>query len=180
MRKVFAALMALVAVLALAGTAAAAITISQAPAGPGYQNLSPWTCEGRTYDLSNGPIRLMFGWGAHTRSQMTQFFKYSSGTVTITGTDTFSDSWSSTGGEPFVSQQGIRWSALEPTTLTAPGTSGQTLDGFSSVYRGVLDLAPGTYTLRTSFDIARPVQDGFGSYKGSFNNGSGCTFTVTA
>lgn len=196
MRKLIATLAAFAA-LVFAGTATAAIPISQAPAGPGYQNLSPYTCEGRTFYLtphyfdpdpitgiaqqipgSGLPIRLQFGWGAHTPSQMAQFFKYSSGTVTITGTDTFSDSWAnSTSGAAFVSQQGITWSALAPQTLTAPGGT-QTLEGVNSLYRGVLGIAPGTYTLTATFVIDRPIQDGFGSYKGVISGT--CSFTVVA
>ena len=178
MRKLIATLAALAATLVFTGAATAAITISQAPAGPGYQNLSPYACEGRTFDLSDGPIRLQFGWGAHTTSQMEQFFKYTHGTVTITGTDTFSDSWAnSASGAPFVSQQGITWSALTPTTLTTPG-GGSTVQGVSSIYRGVLAIAPGTYTLTATFVIDRPIQDGFGSYKGVISGT--CSFTVVA
>ena len=183
------------AVSALASTAGATITITQAQAGPGYQNLSPHTCGGRTFYLTahqgtdaNGnpiqvpgsglPIRLSFGWGANTDSQMRQFFKYSHGSVSITGSDSFSDSWAnSPSGDPFVSQQGIVWD-LTPQTLTPPGNSSQTVQGFSSNYRGVLSLAPGTYTLSQSFVFDRPVQDGFASYRGSLT--STCTFTVAA
>ena len=197
MRKLIATLAALAA-LVFAGTAMAVIPISQAPAGSGYQNLSPYTCEGRTFYLtphyfdpdpitgiaqqipnSGLPIRLQFGWGAHTPSQMAQFFKYSSGTVTITGRPTRSrTTWAkSTSGAPFVSTQGITWSALAPQTLTAPGGT-QTLEGVSSLYRGVRGIAPGTYTLTATYVIDRPVQDGFGSYKGVFSGT--CSFTVVA
>jgi hypothetical protein len=177
-KRIIAALAASFALMALASTAGATITITQAPPGPGYQNLSPWTCEGRTYSRASGPIRLQFGWGAHTESQMRQFFLYSHGSVSITGSDTFSDSWAnSPTGEPFLTQQGIRWSSLEPATLTPPGGGG-TLQGFSSNYRGVLSFAPGTYTLSVQFVFDRPVQDGFQSYRGTLRN-SPCTFTVT-
>ena len=89
---------------------------------------------------------------------------------------TFSDSWTnSPSGSPFVSQQGIAWSAVTPTTLQAPG-SGQTLSGYNSQYRGVLTIAAGTYTLTQTYVFDKPVQDGFGSYNGALT--STCTFTV--
>ena len=84
-RRIIVSLVAAVAlaVSALASTAGATITITQAPAGPGYQNLSPFNCGGKTFYLTphyvtdpNGnmfqvqgsglPIRLGFGWAAHT------------------------------------------------------------------------------------------------------------------
>ena len=177
MRKLIATLAALAAMV-FAGTATAAIPISQAPAGPGYQNLSPWTCQGRTFDLSDGPIRLSFGWGAHTPSQMAQFFRFSYGSFSITGTDTAGDDWvNSPSGTPFVSTQGISWSALAPQTLTPPG-GGSTIQGVSSIYRVVLGIAPGSYTLTATFVLDRPVQDGFGSYRGVFSGT--CSFTVIA
>jgi hypothetical protein len=183
-KRIIAALMASLASMVLASAASAA-TITQAPAGPGYQNLNPFpnssgVCGGNggTYSLSGNPIRLTFGWGAHTTSQMTGFFKNSHGSVTITGTnDTFSDSWAnSPSGSPFVSQQGIAWSALTPVTLQAPGSSGQTLSGYNSQYRGVLTIAAGTYTLTQTYVFDKPVQDGFASYSKPLT--STCTFTV--
>ena len=180
----FAVLIVVALVALTAVTAASAATITQAPAGPGYQNLNPFpnssgVCGGNggTYSLSGNPIRLTFGWGAHTNSQMTGFFKNSHGSVTITGTnDTFSDSWAnSPSGSPFVSQQGIAWSAVTPTTLQTPG-SGQTLSGYNSQYRGVLTIAAGTYTLTQTYVFNKPVQDGFASYNGALT--STCTFTV--
>ena len=57
-KRIIAALAASFALMALASTAEAAITITQAPAGPGYQNLSPWTCGGRSFSASGAPIRL--------------------------------------------------------------------------------------------------------------------------
>jgi hypothetical protein len=194
-KRIIAALVALLALMALASTAEAAITVTQAPAGPGYQNLSPFNCSGRTFYLTphegtdaNGnpftipgsgqPIRLGFGWAAHTPSQMRQFFTYSHGSISITGTDTFSDSWSDNpNGTPYVSQQGIAWSQLEDIQATPPGGS-TTVTAVASNYRGTLSLTPGTYTLSVTFVFDRPVQDGFSSYKGSLNGT--CTFTVAA
>ena len=178
-KRIVATLATLFATLALASTAAAAITITQAPAGPGYQNLSPWTCNGRNYSLANGPIRLGFGWAAHTTAQMRQFFQYSHGSVSITGTDTLSDSWADNpNATPYVSQLGIAWSPLESIMATPPGGGAQ-IAAVASNYRGVLSLGPGTYTLSVMFVFDRPVQDGFTSYRGSLSNG-GCTFTVTS
>jgi hypothetical protein len=178
-KRIIAALAASFALMALASTAGAAITITQAaPAGPGYQNLSPWNCGGRTYSASGAPIRLGFGWAAHTSAQMRQFFQYSHGSVSITGTDTLSDSWADNpNATPYVSQRGIAWGPLESIMATPPGGGAQ-IAAVSSTYRGVLSLAPGTYTLSVTFVFDRPVQDGFNSYKGSLNGT--CAFTVTA
>jgi hypothetical protein len=45
---------------------------------------------------------------------MPQFCTYSNGSVSITGTDTLSDSWSDNpNGTPYVTQQAIAWSQLE-------------------------------------------------------------------
>jgi hypothetical protein len=195
-KRIIVTLAASLALVVLASTAEAAITVTQAPAGPGYQNLSPWNCGGRTYYLTphqgtdqNGnpftipgsgqPIRLGFGWAANTPSQMTQFFRYSHGSVSITGTDTFADSWADNpSGNPFVTAQNIAWSALESIQATPPG-GGTSIKAVASNYRGVLSLAPGTYTLSVQFVFDRPVQDGFTSYRGSLSN-SPCTFTVAA
>jgi hypothetical protein len=178
-KRIIAALAASLALMALASTAGAAITIAQAPAGPGYQNLSPWTCNGRTFSASGNPIRLGFGWAAHTASQMRQFFLYSHGSVSISGSDTFSDSWADNpSGDPFVTAQNIAWSSLESIQATPPG-GGASVQAVASNYRGVLSLAPGTYTLSVQFVFDRPVQDGFQSYRGTLSN-SPCTFTVTA
>ena len=177
-KRFIAALAASIALMALASTAGAAITITQAPAGPGYQNLSPWNCGGRTYSASGAPIRLGFGWAAHTSAQMTQFFKYSHGSVSITGTDTLSDSWADNpNATSYVSQRGIAWSQLESVMATPPGGGAQ-IAAVVSNYRGVLSLAPGTYTLSVTFVFDRPVQDGFTSYKGSLSGT--CNFTVAA
>jgi len=177
-KRIIAALAASFALMALASTAEAAITITQAPAGPGYQNLSPWNCGGRTYSASGAPIRLGFGWAAHTAAQMSQFFQYSNGSVSITGTDTLSDSWADNpNATPYVSQQGIAWSPLESIMATPPG-GGTQVSAVASTYRGVLSIAPGTYTLSVTFVFDRPIQDGFKVYKGSLNGT--CTFTVTS
>ncbi len=196
-RRIIVSLVAAVAlaVSALASTAGATITITQAQAGPGYQNLSPFNCGGRTFYLTphyvtdpNGnmfqvqgsglPIRLGFGWAAHQESQMRQFFLYSHGSVSISGTDTFADSWADNpAGTPYVTQQGIAWSQLEPTTGTPPGGT-HSVPAVASFYRGVLSLGPGTYTLSQTFVFDRPIQDGFKSYRGSMT--STCTFTVAA
>jgi len=166
---VIATLVASFAVMAFASTAGAVITITQAPAGPGYQNLSPWSCGGRTYSASGAPIRLGFGWAAHTAAQVRQFFQYSHGSVSITGSDTLSDSWADNpNATPYVSQQGIAWSPLESVMATPPGGGAQ-VAGVASNYRGVLSLAPGTYTLSVTFVFDRPVQDGFKSYRGSLS-----------
>ena len=183
----------ILAVLALgvsivASTAGAAITITQAPAGPGYQNLAPYpngvggcfgsTDSGPNYSASGRPIRLQFGWGAHTNAQMTQFFQESNGTVDITGTDTFHDSWAyNPNGTPYLTQQGIQWGQLRDVQAIPPG-GGTTVDALASDYRGVLSLAPGTYTLTQTYNFRKPVQDGFGSYKKSLT--SSCSFTVVA
>src|SRR6188472_2005609 len=113
-KRIIAVLAASFAVLALAATASAAITITQAPGGPGYQNLSPFNCTGHVYTASGSPIRLQFGWAAKNSAEMTQFFKYWHGTVDITGTATdgtaqsFHDEWADNpAGTPFLTQQRI-------------------------------------------------------------------------
>ncbi len=190
-KRIVAALAASFALMALASTAGATITITQAPAGqptPGYyKNLSPWqsgTCGGNggTYS-STDRIRLGFGWFANNQGGLTQFFKNSHGTVDITSstnTDTFHDEWArSKNGSPFVTQQGIVWTSGEPGTGTTP--SGSKVTGVSGWYRGVLSLSPGTYTLKVAFIIDQQISDGWDSYSGTIDNGSnGCTFTVTA
>jgi hypothetical protein len=184
-KRVSAALAASFALMALASTAGATITITQAPAGPGYQNLSPWSStgvcggQGGTYSASGAPIRLGFGWFANNQGGLKQFFQSTSGTVDITGTDTAHDAWAATkNGGPPVSQQGITWTSGEPNTGTTPG--GQTVKGVAGWYRGVLSLAPGTYTLRVAFNISGTINDGWDNYSGTIDNGNGCTFTVTA
>jgi hypothetical protein len=180
-KRVTALTAALFAALVLAATAGAVITVTQGQPGPGSQNLSPWNCQGRTYSLANGPIRLVFGWAANTQSQMSGFFQYSSGSVSISGTDTFADSWvGGNSGTPYVTQKGIAWSQLEAIKATPPG-GGTQIDAFASNYRGVLSIAPGTYTLSVQFQFAHPVQDGFGVFtsKTPLAN-TPCTFTVTA
>jgi hypothetical protein len=198
-RRIIVSLIAAVAlaVSALASTAGATITITQAEAGPGYQNLSPFNCGGKTFYLTphyvtdpNGqmfqvqgsglPIRLGFGWAAHQESQMRQFFLYSNGSVSISGTDTFADSWTDNpAGTPYVTQQGIAWSQLESTMGTPPGGT-QSLPVVVSAYRGVLSLAPGTYILSQTFLFDRPIQDGIGSKSIRDPMTSTCTFTVAA
>ena len=49
-KRVIVSLIAALA-LVLTATASAAISITQAPAGPGYQNLSPYNCDGKTFYL---------------------------------------------------------------------------------------------------------------------------------
>lgn len=190
-KRIIVALAASFALVVLASTAEATITITQAPAGPGYQNLSPWNCGGRTYYLtphqgtdangnpitvpgSGDPIRLTFGWGALNGSNMTQFFQNESGTVTITGTDSLSDSWGRTSGSPPTSADGIAWSAVASTPLTRP--DGTQVNGVGSQYRAILSLAPGTYTLSVTIALAHPVNDGFSTTKGGLSGT--CTFTV--
>ena len=181
--KRFTALLAVVSSLILGVSAAqATITVTQAPAGPGYQNLSPWTgtgiCggQGGTYSASGAPIRLGFGWFANNQGGLKQFFSNSHGSISITGTDAFSDSWSSSkSGTPFVTQQGIVWTSGEAGTGTPPG--GGSVTGVSAWYRGVLSLAPGTYTLTVAFVFDKAVNDGWDSYTGTVSNNS-CTFTV--
>ena len=196
MRKLIATLAALAAMV-FAGTATAAIPISQAPAGPGYQNLSPYTCEGRTFYLtphyfdpdpitgiaqqipgSGLPIRLQFGWGAHTPSQMAQFFKYSSGIVSITGTDTCPDSGPAPRAAPRSFRSRGSPGAPWPRRRSPHRVAAQTLEGVNSLYRVVLGIAPGTYTLTATFVHRPPIQDGFGSYKGVISGT--CSFTVIA
>jgi hypothetical protein len=165
----------------LAATASAAITITQAPPGPGYQNLSPWNCGGHFYKASGAPIRLGFGWFANNEGGLKQFFQNTHGDVSIQNTadptDTFSDSWvSDNTGAPFVSTQGIAWTDGEAGTGSPPG--GGTVTGVATIYRGVLTLAPGTYTLHAEFVIDKTISDGWDSYSGTIDNGSGCTFTV--
>jgi hypothetical protein len=160
----------------LAATAGAAITITPAPAGPGYQNLSPWNCDGRTFSQSGSPIRLGFGWFANNEGGLKQFFRNTHGSVSITGTDTFNDSWNnSSNGNPFVTQQGIVWTSGEAGIGTPPG--GGTVTGVASFYRGVLAFVPGTYTLSVSFVFDKAVNDGWDTYTDPISNG-GCTFTV--
>ena len=91
---------------------------------------------------------------------MRQFFKYSHGSVSITGSDMFSDSWAGnpSSGTPFVTAQNIAWSQLESVTVISPG-GGKPSPGLALFYRGVLSLAPGKYTLRQTFSMERPVQD---------------------
>lgn len=184
--KRFTALLAVVSSLVLGVSAAhATITVTQAPPGPGYQNLSPWsqtaTCggQGGTYSASGNPIRLSFGWFANNQGGLKQFFQNSHGYVSITGSDTFSDSWSnSKSGSPFVTQQGIVWTSGEAGFGTPPG--GGTVTGVASIYRGVLSLAPGTYTLSVAFVLDKAVNDGWDTYTGTVSNAPGCTFTVVA
>jgi hypothetical protein len=177
--------------LAVGASTAGAATIAQAPAGPGYQNLAPYpngvggcfgsTDSGPNYSASSSrPIRLQFGWGAKNAAQMTQFFKYSHGSVTITGTtpattDSFSDSWAVTAGTPYLTQQGIQWSQLENTQATPPG-GGTQVAAVMSNYRGILSISPGTYTLTQTYLFDHPVQDGFASYQKPIV--STCNFTV--
>jgi hypothetical protein len=182
---VFAA--SIVAMLSLVAAAGAG-TITQAPAGPGYQNISPWganggTCRGGTgtYSLSGPPIRLAFGWGALQSQNLTQFFQGSHGNVSITGTGTttdgFSDSWvSNNAGTPFRTDAGIQWTTNESQTLQRP--DGTTVQGVSAWYRGVLSLAPGTYSLTVNLVTERPINDGFSTFKGTLSGT--CTFTVVA
>jgi hypothetical protein len=165
------------AVLALgvfASTAGAAISIAPALAGPGYQNLSPWTCNGRTFSQSNGPIRLGFGWFANNQGGLKQFFNNSHGSIAITGTDTFNDSWANS-KNAFVTAQGIEWTTGEPNTGTTPG--GQPVNGVASWYRGVLAFAPGTYNMTVSFVFDKAVNDGWDTYTDPISNG-GCSFTI--
>jgi hypothetical protein len=193
-KRVIVSLIAALA-LVLTATASAAISITQAPAGPGYQNLSPYNCDGKTFYLtphyfdpdpntgianqipgSGLPIRLGFGWGAQTQQNMVQFFQNESGTVSITGTDTLSDSWGKTSGNPPTSLDGITWSPVAPNPLTRP--DGTTVSGYASFYRGVLSIAPGSYTLSVNIVLAHPVNDGFGTYKGTLPGT--CSFTVVS
>jgi hypothetical protein len=181
-KRILAVLAASLAAMALAATASAAITITQAAAGPGYQNLSPFNCNGHVYSALGPPIRLQFGWGAKNSAEMTQFFKNSHGTVDISGTttdgtpDAFHDQWADNpAGTPYLTQQGIRWSALESGTGTPPGGGGQ-VSVVASEYRGVLAISPGTYTLSQTYVFDKPVQDGFHSYQGTLS--ASCTFTV--
>ncbi|HEX3237067.1 MAG TPA: hypothetical protein VHQ99_01535 [Gaiellaceae bacterium] len=178
-KRIIAVLATSFAVLALAATAAAAITITQAPAGPGYQNLSPWTCEGHSYSLANGSIRLGFGWFANNQGGLKQFFTNTHGTVDISGTDTFHDQWArSSTGSPFVTQQGITWTSGEAGTGTTP--SGSKVTGVSTAYRGVLALAPGSYTLTVAMLVDKTISDGWDSYPAGTGSLTGtCSFTVT-
>lgn len=186
-KRIIAAFAASLAAMAVASTAGATITITQAPAGqptPGYyKNLSPWqsgTCGGNggTY-ASTDRIRLGFGWFANNQGGLSQFFKNTHGSVSITGSDTFSDSWArSRNGSPFVTQQGIVWTSGETGTGTPPG--GGTVTGVSTWYRGVLAIGPGTYTLSVTFVIDQSVNDGWYTYTAGTTFNGTCTFTVTA
>jgi len=177
-KRILVVLAASFAVLALAATAAAAITITQAPAGPGYQNLSPWNCNGHVYSASGSPIRLGFGWFANKQGGLKQFWQNTHGTVDITGTDTFHDEWSrSPTGTPFVTQQGITWTNETGVQGTTPG--GSPVTGVASIYRGVLALAPGTYTLSVAMLVDKTISDGWDSYPADTSSLTGtCTFTV--
>src|SRR5262245_25378374 len=117
-KPIIVALGACFAFMALASAAWATITITQAPAGqpsPGYyKNLSPWgtggTCPGNGGNAyaSSDRIRLGFGWFANNPGGLKGFFQNTHGSVSITGTDTFSDSWArSKSGSPFVTTRGI-------------------------------------------------------------------------
>jgi len=174
-KRIIVALAASLASMALASTAGAAITITQAPAGPGYQNLSPWNCGGHVYSASGAPIRLQFGWFANNQGGLRQFWDNSHGSVAITGTDTFADSWTdSKNGTPFVTAQGITWTN-EPGVGMPPG--GGTVTGVATIYRGVLAQAPGTYTLSVTFAIDKAINDGWDTYTSDLSN-TPCTFTV--
>jgi hypothetical protein len=187
-KRISTILAALACAAAFASIAGATITATQAPGGPGYQNLSPWNCGGRTFYLSprydsNGnqvpqsglPIRLGFGWGAQSAQNMVQFFQNESGNAAITGADSFSDSWSSTkAGSPPTSVDGITWSDPAPTPLQRP--DGTPVSGVGSQYRALLSLTPGTYTLNVNIALAHPVNDGWGTYKGTLSGT--CTFNV--
>jgi hypothetical protein len=195
-KRIIGALAASLALMALASTAQAAITITQAPAGPGYQNLSPWNCGTPTdphhyyltprYD-SNGnrigttglPIRLGFGWFANNNGGLKQFFQNTHGSVSITGTDTLSDSWTSANsGTPFVTTSGITWTSGEAGTGVPPG--GGTVTGVATFYRGVLSIAPGTYTLSVTFAFDQAVNDGWDTYAANTSINGTCTFVVEA
>lgn len=187
-RSVIAALAASFTLLVLASSAGAVITVTQAPAGPGYQNLSPWNCGGHTYYLTprydasgawipntGNPIRLQFGWFANNEGGLRQFWDNTHGFVSITGSDTFGDSWlDSTNSRPFVTGQNITWSD-EAGVGGPPG--GATVTGKASIYRGVLALAPGTYTLSVTFAIDKAINDGWDTYTSDLSN-TPCTFTV--
>ena len=193
-KRIIGTLAASFAMMALASTAGAAITITQAPAGPGYQNLSPWNCgttadphhyyltprydsDGNRIGTTGLPVRLGFGWFANNKGGLKQFFQNTHGSVSITGTDTLSDSWtSSKSGSPFVTTSGITWTSGEAGTGVPPG--GGTVTGVSTSYRGVLSIAPGTYTLSVTFVFEQAVNDGWDTYTGSINGT--CTFVVEA
>jgi hypothetical protein len=71
------------------------------------------------------------------------------------------------------------WTSGEPGTGTTP--SGSKVTGVAAFYRGVLSLAPGTYTLKVAFILDQQISDGWDKYSGTLDNGSrGCTFTVNA
>jgi hypothetical protein len=180
MRKRFIAVLAAsFTALVLAATAAAAITITQAPAGTGYQNLSPWTCNNHTYSIANGPIRLGFGWFANNSGGLKQFFTNTSGSVDISGTDTFHDQWTeSKTGAPFVTQQGITWTKNEPGTGTTP--SGTKVTGVATFYRGVLNFVPGTYTMTVTMSVDKTISDGWDTYTAPTSFTGNCTFTVAS
>ncbi len=186
--RLFVLVTALAATLAFAASAGA--TISAAPADPNlaptranYQFLDPYICGGtdpqngyQTIKLSDPrPVLFKFGWVAMQPSQMTQFFSNQHGTYSIAGADSFTDSWSTTSGEPATSTQGITWS---PVTQTSVSNNGTTVKAQTSFYRAVLTFTQtGTYTVTHTLTLDKTVNDGFGAnQKGSYTNS--CTFTV--
>jgi hypothetical protein len=146
-----------------------------------YQRLSPWACGGNggVYHLSDPrPILIRFGWFAQTADQVADFFRYSSGSYTITGPDgTFTDFWSSTNGTPPTTTQGITWEPIAPATSTPNGST--TVKGYASFYDAVLTFTnTGTYTITTSLTYTRSFYDGFGATKkGTYTTGP-CTISV--
>jgi hypothetical protein len=170
-------LVVLVAVSALAaGLTGSAVAIPPDPAG--FQTMSPYACPdfGRTQPIfdSTAPIRIKYGWGATTTSQLNTFLRVQSGSVTVTGgpTAVAPDVWGvgdATG-----------WSAFFPQLLVLPG-GGTTLNGWATKKYTVFGtLAPGTYTLNIVLTVNSNVPDGPGSTvkKGAWLTITNCPFTV--
>ena len=187
-KRIVAALAASLALMTLASTAGATITITQAPGGqpsPGYyKNLSPWTLtpgtacggNGGTY-ASTDRIRLGFGWLASNRAGVREFFLDTHGYVQITGSDTFNDTWARS-GTPFVTTQGIKWTVEDGLPGVTPG--GAPITGSAAFYRGVLSLAPGQYTLSVGMLVDKTFTDGWETYTaGTSSLSNTCTFTVS-
>ena len=197
-KRIIAALAASLTMMALASTAGAAITITQAPAGPRLSKPQPVDLRRQdvlltphqvtdpngntsTIPASGEPIRPGFGWVAQNASLMSGFFKNSHGFDSITGTDTFSDSWpDNPKGTPDRHPAGDR---VEPTGEHPGHASGRRCNHprcCVELPRRAFAHARGVHP-EVHFDFDRNVQDGSpGVYKKGSSLDGICSFTVVA
>ena len=185
---------AIAAFAVIVPSAGAAIGITQAPAGPGYKNLTPYPnsnpgpdqgrCVGTAgyFSSTDTNVRLQFGWFANTQGGIKQFFMNSHGSVQIVqtnGSDTLNDSWSATkNGSGPVSTLGIAWTDNEAGTGTPPGSTSK-VTGVAGFYRArITSIAPGEYTLTQTTVLDKGVSDGWATYAAGTVFTSSCYFTV--